>query len=195
MTHAFNLPTFTRDVVMREVDGRNVAWVDQPNARAAMWSGFIYWLFGIPWTVFSLFWMVGASGYAFTGTTNAGQLLFASFGIPFVLIGFGMLSTPFYASWAARRTAYVIADDCLIVVKPKWRNEVEVKTLRLADALEITRSERIDGSGTLAVLVSWDKDSDGDRIKREIKLESIQEVRNVEQLVLGIRADMPRQRT
>jgi hypothetical protein len=195
MNQTLHLPAFTRDVVSREVQGRPIAWVEQPNARAALWSGFGIWFFGIPWTVFSIFWMVGASGYAFTGKTNAWQLTFASFGIPFVLIGFGMLSTPFYAFWAARRTAYVIADDRLIVIEPKWRGELEIKSVRLADALEITRTERKDGSGTLAVLVSWDKDSDGDRIRREIKLAAIPDVRSVEQLILGIRANKSRHRT
>jgi len=49
-------------------------------------------LFGIPWTAFALFWTAGAA----FGTSQAEEsgpfILFPLFGLPFILIGFGMLS-------------------------------------------------------------------------------------------------------
>ncbi len=53
-------------------------------------------LFGVLWTGFSVFWMWGASGF---GQGDRIGSLFALFGLPFVLIGLGMLLSPFYNRW------------------------------------------------------------------------------------------------
>ena len=59
-------------------------------------------LFAIPWTAFAIFWIAGASGFK---RPNFGQPagLFPLFGVPFVLIGLGMLSSPYWARRKARR--------------------------------------------------------------------------------------------
>src|SRR5688572_1960017 len=83
-------------------DGERLVWVGQPHPGRASRAGIPMVLFGIPWTAFALFWMAGASGMLFGGFGNGGPpgfggflACFPLFGIPFVLIGIGLLTSPF----------------------------------------------------------------------------------------------------
>jgi hypothetical protein len=187
MTSLDDIPALTLEILNREVQGKSISWVGRPNHVRAMWRGVAIGAVGVPWTLFSIVWTAGASGFLLTDSTSAPQLILAVFGIPFVLIGLAMLSAPFFAFWSARRTVYVIADELLLTICQKWRGEIEVKSLPLADVLEVNRSERRDGSGSLNLLLGCYTDSDGDRIRREISMRAIPDVRTVEQIILTIR--------
>ena len=66
-------------------------------------------LFGIPFTAFAFFWLGLASGIGrAAGPGPPG--FFVLFGIPFVIVGLGMLTSPFWMFLKALRTAYAITD-------------------------------------------------------------------------------------
>jgi len=76
-----------------------VTWSDQPLPGRMAMNSVPMVIFGIPWTLFSMFWVA----MAFAGTmkeVQSGQwlaLAFPLFGVQFILIGFGMLSAPYGA--------------------------------------------------------------------------------------------------
>src|SRR6185437_12509968 len=85
-------------------EGEQLLWVGQPLPRRYVRSSIPIVLFGIPFTGFALFWMAGASGVLFAGAAmNGGPGGFAAFlacfplfGLPFLIIGLGMLTSPYW---------------------------------------------------------------------------------------------------
>src|SRR3712207_4913094 len=99
-------------------DREHLVWAGQPRPSRVMRSAIPIVLFGIPWTAFAIFWMVVASGMLFGGFGGGGPGPFGAFfscfplfGLPFVLVGLGMLSSPFWMYRRAKRTCYAVTDQ------------------------------------------------------------------------------------
>lgn len=152
-----------------------ILWVEQPIAP----GGFpTYTLpivaFGLFWTAFSLYWMASATGVIGPSAKPIAQIdtfhmAFAAFGIPFVLVGLGMLSSPLLVSRRLRKaaagTAYVITSRQAIVVDSgfagnsalgglvAWmsrrRGGVAIRCFGPSDISGLERLQREDGSGDI----------------------------------------------
>src|SRR5262245_16089820 len=93
-------------------DGERLLWVGQPKPGRFARHAIPIVLFGIPWTAFALLWTGCASGILFGGFGNndgpggfgAFFAYFPLFGLLFVLIGLGMLSSPYWLWRQAKRT-------------------------------------------------------------------------------------------
>lgn len=121
------LPDDLDQTVRDELEpGERLIWLQQPSGRSPLpWSTYAPALFGIPFTAFAVFWMAAAGWGVWGGGAagpkgNAGPFaLFPLFGLPFVLIGLGMLTSPFWVRRRMRRsaaqTAYAITDRRAIV--------------------------------------------------------------------------------
>ena len=134
-----------RRLLDRELDsGERVRWSGQPLPNKLAKKSMVVFLFAIPWTAFSVFWTVMA-------TWGAGA--FGLFGVPFLLIGVFMLTTPWRTARAARRTVYAITDRRALVIAPTTTtlmgNELTVATYMPAQLQSLTRNEASDGSGDL----------------------------------------------
>ncbi|MDC7790051.1 hypothetical protein PQJ75_30655 [Rhodoplanes sp. TEM] len=165
-----SLPRDVQDAVRRELGAHErVLYAGQPRPRDAVPPTLLIFLFGIPWTVFSVFWETAVVGLALGlwGHDPAGGdlphwmgIVFGLFGLPFVLIGFAMLSAPLVAALKASRSVHVVTDQRLVtLVARPWRSA----TSHFGD--EITAVERADrdaGYGHLKVSRGSDRDSDGD---------------------------------
>jgi hypothetical protein len=171
--------------------GERLVWLGQPRPGRLMWSSIPVVLFGIPWTAFSLFWMGAASGVLFEGGTHEGPpgfgaffICFPLFGLPFVLIGLGMLSSPYWVYRQARRTCYALTNQRALIWTPKWNRSVEVRSFKAAELGKIVRRDYADGNGDLVFeeVVSTSRDSDGDlrTTKTEHGFIGIENVRDVE---------------
>jgi hypothetical protein len=178
-----NLPRELASFVDLELEpGEQIAWAAQPiPGRFARRSiGLV--LFGIPWTSFAIFWMAGASGFKIPDFSH-GFGFFPLFGVPFVLIGFGLLSSPYWMRRKARRTAYVITDKrALILAGGSWRSTTvrSFEPYRLGD---IRRVQNADGSGDLIFERTWASDGDGGRQSTDHGFLAVRDARNVETLV------------
>jgi hypothetical protein len=109
-------------------------------------------IFAVPWTAFAVFWTVAAAG----GIWNRGgapaswfHYVFPLWGVPFILIGLAMLSTPWWTARAARRTVYAITDRRAIVWIAQAWGRTEVQSFEPKRLLSLTRTERANGSGDL----------------------------------------------
>jgi hypothetical protein len=150
-----DLPTEVQQTVERELEpGERVAWAGQPDPRRYARGSWGIALFGIPWTAFAVFWVAMASGILW-GNGNAGngpplvfRIGFPLFGVPFVLVGLGMLSAPYWARRSAAGTVYAVTDKRAIAFEAGFRSRT-VKSYHPADLRQISRVERDDGSGDL----------------------------------------------
>jgi hypothetical protein len=146
-TELWHLPHQLRSLVESELSsGERVIWIGKPNpSRMALRTVPIV-LFGIPWTVFALFWTWGASGFQLPNF-NEGFNLFPMFGIPFVLVGLGMLSSPFWVMRSAKMTVYVLTNSRAIICENGISTTIRsFSPERLGD---LQRKQRADGSGDL----------------------------------------------
>jgi hypothetical protein len=173
-------------------DGERLLWVGQPRPGRFARSAIPIVLFGIPWTAFALFWMATASGVWFGGFKGAGGVgaLFACFplfGLPFVLVGLGMLSSPYWLWRRAKRTCYALTDRRAILWQAGWFGSVEVRSYSPAELTRISRTEHADGSGDLVFeeVLSLGRDSDGHRTTRTTRhgFMAISNVREIEELL------------
>jgi len=129
--------------------GERVVWLGRPipSRFARMSLGRV--LFGIPWTAFALFWIAGASGFKRPDFSRGFSLFALIWGIPFVLIGLWMLSSPIWMLRKATRTAYVITDKRALVVEAHtWRGGT-VRSLEPDCLTDLRRTQYRDGSGNL----------------------------------------------
>ena len=181
MTGMLALPVHLQQRLQDELKpGETLAWVGQPNPSRSMKSGFVLWVFFIPWTAFSLFWMVGASGFNMQ-RLDGGAGLFALFGLPFVLIGLGGLSAPLWLRRRAGSTVYAITNQRALVIAGV--KSITVKSYLAGDIANTEKTQHQDGSGDLVLRTEHYRDSDGDSRTSKEGFFSINDVREVERLI------------
>jgi hypothetical protein len=94
--------------------GERMLWSGNPNPlRFSLRKSFPGALFGIPFFVFSLYWI--SSAYGVPGEKSPFPIPFWMFGIPFVLVGSGMVLSPVWHYMRALLTNYVLTDQRAII--------------------------------------------------------------------------------
>jgi hypothetical protein len=145
-------------------------------------------VFAIPWTAFSLFWEAMAFGIWINKSEQANGnieqvlgIIFPLFGLPFVLIGLGMLSAPFILLARARKTVYAITDRRILIVTTgnKGRRKVESRSLKDIKP-ELARKENKDGSGSLFLGSGFDVEQPFAPNMKLRGFEQVPQVREVE---------------
>lgn len=125
-------------------------WWGRPAAGRLALRSLPAAVFGVPFTAFAAFWMWAAGGGLGGGRPPDGPMtFFPLFGLPFLLVGLGMLLSPLLAAAAARRTLYAVTSGGILFVKAGRTRRVERRPLPGGDVLQ--RRERPDGSGDLVV--------------------------------------------
>lgn len=121
--------------------GERLVWAAQPDPAAYARGAWIGVPFGVIFIAFSIFWM--------TGTTRAGApTFFTLFGIPFVLIGLGVMTSPLWRRRQARRVIYALTDQRALVIEHRRRG-TQVRSFSSAAVPSINRFERAGGVGDL----------------------------------------------
>ena len=195
MSTVNDLPRRLRDAVTKEFQGEAILWAGRPSAMRTFLVSTLIWLFAIPWTAFALGWEWMALGGWLSGKPPPSGshlifgIVFPLFGLPFVLVGLGMMATPFLAWRWARRTVHVIGDKRLVTMTVG--RKLKVKTYPTASITRLERTERRNGSGTLKVIMGTHRDSDGDKTETTEVFYGIDDVAKVERLI-GARLDRGR---
>lgn len=157
-----------------------ISWAGQPDPVRYARSARQVWLFFIPWTAFAIFWMVAATGFRFPSFEDPSNLFFL-FGLPFVLIGVGGLSSPIWMRRRAKDIIYAVTDQRALSIEGK-RN-LRVTSYYPKDLGTIERIEQPDGFGSLMLRSSAYLDADGDRRTKMQGFIAIAEVRQVHRLI------------
>jgi hypothetical protein len=140
-----------------------VQWHGWQLGRVELRSFGIY-VFAIPWTAFALMWTALAGGAVFQmEDSGAGWLgwAFPLFGLPFIVVGLGMLAMPFAPVLQRGRVLFVVTGQR--VLKLALGRELVVTTVPADRIGLIERREQSDGTGSLKLAIKIGKDSDGDR--------------------------------
>jgi hypothetical protein len=191
------LPAGLKRFAEREFAGEKLIWAAQPDRRLQALMSFGVWFFAIPWTAFSLFWISipVAALYEFYSGTNIGapkgtpigiMWVSALFGVPFVGIGAGMMLMPLATLRKGWRTLYVLTSHRIAVLE--GGRIISITSIRPDDISGLSRTEKPDGRGVLIIDQGFEKDSDGDRIRKKTELGLIENVRQVEKLVAEMRS-------
>jgi hypothetical protein len=176
-----NIPRYLQDKVERELEaGERIEWIDMPIPRFFTPASASLFLFSIPWTAFAIFWMFGASGFKIP-SFKSGFSLFPLFGIPFVLIGLGMLSSPLWAYRKALKTVYAITNKRAITFI--GGRSATIRSYSPGDLQEVYRKEKRDGSGDIIFARRTWRDSDGDRRSEELGFLRIRNPKEIEQML------------
>jgi hypothetical protein len=160
--------------------GEAIRWISQANPRATALAGIGIFLFAIPWTAFSIFWICGAAGFKVPDFKDGIVDFFPLFGIPFVLIGLGMMLSPVSMWRKAKRTYYIVTDRRAVIFEDKPVAKIQSFGPEKLQSLE--RTQRPDGSGSL---IFEDRVS---RNERRIRMGfiGIKNVKEVESLINDI---------
>lgn len=140
------------DELYRKIDrelepGELIKWVDQPVPRFFTAYSTLTFLFGIPWTAFAISWMWGALGFRWSRFD-----CFPLFGIPFVLIGFWMLSSPIQVWYEAHQTAYIITDKRAILIEGGITGTT-IRSYLPSEFGDVHRRENNDGTGDAIIKI------------------------------------------
>ena len=163
--------------------GERIMWMGQPIPSQLAWrSGIWTLLLGIPWTAFVLFWMAGASGFKIPDFSG-GFDFFPLFGIPFLLVGFGMLSSPYWMLRKARKTAYVVTDRRAVIFSPGPFGGNSIRSFEPERLKDIRRVQKPDGTGDLIFEQTWTSNKNGFRQSIDHGFFAIAGVREVEEII------------
>jgi hypothetical protein len=176
------IPQKLLDIIARELEpGERTEWVGMPVPRYFTPMSTATFVFGIPWTAFAIFWTVSAG--EITGVSESFGIfnLFALFGLPFILIGFGMLSSPLWAYRKALKTVYVITDRRAITIDGGV--STTIRSYPPDQLQNIYRKEKSDGTGDIVISRRAWRDSDGDSRSEELGFLRIRDPRTVEGLL------------
>lgn len=166
--------------------GESVEWAAQPSPMRALLGGLGLWLFAVPWTAFSVFWMAMASRAVHDWTSV--EVAFPLFGLPFVIIGLLMLSTPWWAWRGAQRTLYAVTDRRAILFEAAGLRGITVRSFSPRALRDVRRTEQPDGSGSLVFSETVGRDSDGDRTTTAVGFSNVPDVRAAEAAVAVLAA-------
>ena len=195
MAHAMSplppLPIDIRQALDKALNGEPVLWAARPDGKRQR-IAFLIWLFAIPWTVFALFWESmalmpwWASTNAPPGIAWTFGIAMPIFGIPFIVIGLWMMWMPFAAIRKAPNTIYALTEKRLVSLV--MGKKTEVRSVPMAGARQITRTEGEDGWGNLSIVVHSLVDSDGDRVTEKFEMIGIPDVAGLERRILELQS-------
>jgi len=162
-----------KDTVRHELEpGEKIEWMAPPAPQFFSSASTPVFLFSIPWTAFALFWIIGAS------QSSEGLSLF---GVPFILIGIWMMSSPLWVYYKTLQSVYVITDKRAITVE--GGRSLSIRSYPPEMLQSVYRRERKNGTGdVIFAFQSW-KDSDGDTQRKDLGFINIREPRKVEKML------------
>jgi hypothetical protein len=165
--------------------GERLLWSGQPDPRRSMIRSIPIVLFGIPWTAFAVFWTAGAAGFTLPDFDKPAELifvLFPLFGVPFILVGLGMLTSPYWAYRKAQKTLYAVTDRRVLIAS--FGRSKKVESYFEQDIGDISRTERADGSGDIIFRTEEYTNRRGSQRTKAIGFWAVANVRQVERVML-----------
>jgi hypothetical protein len=188
------IPVRLRRKIDRELEpGEFINWVEQPLPRFFTRQSLGPFLMGIPFTAFAIFWTYSVVGDKFPVLREEIKseqgikfehlfvLLFALFGVPFILVGLWMFASPLREWLKAFRTVYLITDKRAISIESGWFTTIRNYTP--AQLKDLYRKERGDCTGDVVITTRLRRGSEGSSWTEEIGFMNVRHPREVEKLL------------
>jgi hypothetical protein len=123
--------------------------------------------------------MAAASGFAFFDSEPGWQSLFALFGLPFVLVGLGMMGSPYWLYRKAKSTVYALTNRRVMIITGGASKKIQ--SFAGKDIGIIERTERANGSGDVTfATITTSKNT------HRVGFMGVQDSRRVERLLLDV---------
>lgn len=164
-------------------EGEQVVWKGMKLARVEP-KGFLIYLFAIPWTAFALFWMAMAGLFTMGQETDPAAYIFPLFGLPFVLVGLGMLAAPFLSFFQRGRILFAVTDKRAL--KLSLGRELTVNSVPGTQIVENVRRESPDGTGTIDLTLSIDVTGYNGRKSRKMEFGRVDNVFEADKAIRAI---------
>ena len=183
MTSSMSLPPDLRRALDVAAQGERILWAGQPRAKR-LWRLFGIWLFAVPWTAFALFWESMALMLWYPSSKTPSELAWTFgiamplFGVPFILVGLGMMAVPFWAMVRAKATVHALTERRLLTVTTGRSTKVIAVPLDRAGPVETRIAP--DGSGSFKVQTGSHVDSEGDRVTDKFEIIGVDDVQSLE---------------
>ena len=158
--------------------GEKVVLAGRPRIGRAVFQALPFVFLGIPFTVVPLL----ALGML-SARESLEVFVVLLLGLPFLLVGLLLLSSPIWAARNTSRTRYAITDRRVILCEAQIFSGLEIRSYP-PDALRfIVRNQRGDGSGDLIFEEIRTRNNDGNRRVIRRGFMAIDDVRGVENLL------------
>ena len=174
--------------------GESLYWSGTADPGRAALSALPATLFGIPFAGFALFWMNGA----YRASTHLAKspdafaksfTVFPLFGLPFLLVGLGIVLAPLWAYLKGRTTVYAITNQRILVITGSGNRSV--KSITPADIAGVEHRERPDGSGDIVIQTNAITRTNNSVSQLKIALCGIPNVKQVAEQVLALHSQRP----
>ena len=174
-------PRLLQNQIDAELEPREkVLWQEMPVPQFFTAGSTGAFLFGIPWTAFALFWMWGASGGGHPKVDGPASFFFL-FGLPFVVVGLGMLASPLWTYYKATRTVYVVTDRRAITFE--GGRGMTIRSYPPQKLQNIYRRQHKNGSGDVVIEVKAWRDSEGNRKSEQLGFLRVRNAKRAETLL------------
>ena len=168
--------------------GESLIWTGNANPGRAALSALPATFFGIPFAGFALFWIsmayrgthaMSTSAHASNKAFVKGFSVFPLFGVPFLLIGLGIVLAPLWA----------VTNQRILVIS--GGNSRSVKSITPADITGVEHRERPDGSGDIVIQTNSTVRNNNMVTQVKVALCGVPNVKQVAQQVLALHAQRP----
>lgn len=184
------LPEKLKNRVHHELErGERVQWLETAVPHFLDGSSTLKFLVSLPCTGFSIYWMVEAAKTA----QQDGFRFFYLFGLPFLLIGLGLMSSPILVYFQSSWTVYLLTSHRAIVIQYRWWKTVtwsffpeEINT--------VFRKDLWSGTGDVILGRREWLDSEGSVRGEDLGFLGVREAKEVERQVRRWREDHRRKK-
>jgi len=175
--------------------GESLYWTGTADPRRAAIATLPATLFGIPFAGFALFWITQAyhATSAMSKSTNNsfahGFQVFPIFGLPFLLVGLGIILTPLWTFLKGSSTVYAVTNQRVMIIS--GGSTRTVKSITPGDILSIDHRERPDGSGDIVIQTTGTTRTNNSTSQIKVALFGIPNVKQVAQQVMTLHTQRP----
>ena len=175
--------------------GESLYWTGTADPRRAALTALSASIFGLPFAGFAFFWITQASHATSAMTKSAnnaftnGFRVFPLFGLPFLLVGLGVILAPLWAFLKGSNTVYAVTNQRVMIITGGGTRSV--KSYTPADIVSVEHRERPDGSGDIAILTTGATRTNNSVSQIKVALLGVPNVKQVAQQVLALHAQRP----
>jgi hypothetical protein len=174
------------------LSGESLCWTGVADPGRAFVSALPAALFGIPFAGFALFWITAAYGGTHAMSRSSSNSFthafsfFPLFGVPFLLVGLGIVLAPLWAYLKARDTVYAVTNQRVMIITGS--NTRSVKSCTPADIVSVDHRERADGTGDVLIRTNAVTRTNNSVSQVTVGLLGVPNVKEVARQVLNLHA-------
>ena len=175
--------------------GESLYWTGTADPGRAALTALPASIFGIPFAGFALFWIsqayhaTSAMSKSSQNAFTKGFTVFPLFGVPFLLIGLGIILAPLWAFLKGRSTVYAVTNQRVMIIT--GGSTRSVKSIMPADIVSIDHRERPDGSGDIVIQTTGMTRTNNSTSQIKVALFGIPNVKQVAQQVMTLHTQRP----